>query len=410
MDNLPEEIGLHILSFLTPKEVVSSAVVSQRWRQLSADNHVWRGLYERTFPSLAGRVVRRHTRARKAEGESGHDLDWRGQFQQSRQTEANWESGTFRHSAFHPYGFTAYKKTVGGMLFQSDEDRLVAGHFNTGDVVVFENPTEACPRPKQLHLLEYEDRLSTLQFSDGLLACGHTDGVVNVWNLAGGEHVVALIRSFEWVESLQFNRAAKQLAVGYSTGKIGLWDIEQASVVGLLKGHKANVMCMQLSPDGRVAFTGSLDSSIRIWDMRTAATVSCIKGERVVKCLSVDFDSHRLVHNRGDQGLSLLDIRMTLSSAGPEGGDAQVHAPPVVTSWKAHSGAVLRVQMQGDRIVTGARDKTAKVWDLRSPAEPRAVLTLPHEDWVTSLQFDEETLRCAWGADISTYFFRSAEA
>ncbi|ELR18681.1 Fbox domain containing protein [Acanthamoeba castellanii str. Neff] len=387
MDNLPEEIGLHILSFLTPKEVVSSAVVSQRWRQLSADNH-------------------------------GHDLDWRGQFQQSRQTEANWESGTFRHSAFHPYGFTAYKKTVGGMLFQSDEDRLVAGHFNTGDVVVFENPTEACPRPKQLHLLEYEDRYQPLPFPQPQphFACGHTDGVVNVWNLAGGEHVVALIRSFEWVESLQFNRAAKQLAVGYSTGKIGLWDIEQASVVGLLKGHKANVMCMQLSPDGRVAFTGSLDSSIRIWytrkggDMRTAATVSCIKGERVVKCLSVDFDSHRLVHNRGDQGLSLLDIRMTLSSAGPEGGDTLVHAPPVVTSWKAHSGAVLRVQMQGDRIVTGARDKTAKVWDLRSPAEPRAVLTLPHEDWVTSLQFDEETLRCAWGADISTYFFRSAEA
>ena len=50
-------------------------------------------------------------------------------------------------------------------------------------------------------------RLSTLQFSDGLLACGHTDGVVNVWKLADGEHVVALIRSFEWVESLQFNRA-----------------------------------------------------------------------------------------------------------------------------------------------------------------------------------------------------------
>jgi hypothetical protein len=50
------------------------------------------------------------------------------------------------------------------------------------------------------------------------------------------------------------------------------------------------------------------------------------------------------------------------------------------------------------------------VWDLRSPAEPGAVLTLPHKDWVTSLQFDEETLRCAWGADISTYFFRSAEA
>lgn len=58
MDTLPEEIGLHILSFLTHKgncdfillvsalahhflyiEVVSSAVVSQRWRQLSADNH-----------------------------------------------------------------------------------------------------------------------------------------------------------------------------------------------------------------------------------------------------------------------------------------------------------------------------------------------------------------------------------
>ncbi len=59
---------------------------------------------------------------------------------------------------------TAYKKTVGGMLFQSDEDRLVAGHFNTGDVVVFENPTEACPRPKQLHLLEYEDRYQPQSF------------------------------------------------------------------------------------------------------------------------------------------------------------------------------------------------------------------------------------------------------
>jgi hypothetical protein len=50
--------------------------------------------------------------------------------------------------------------------------------------------------------------------------------------------------------------------------------------------------------------------------------VSCIKGERVIKCLGVDFDTHRLVHNRSDQGLSLLDIRMALrecNSAGPEG-------------------------------------------------------------------------------------------
>jgi hypothetical protein len=48
------------------------------------------------------------------------------------------------------------------------------------------------------------------------------------------------------------------------------------------------------------------------------------------------------------------------------------------------------------------------VWDLGSPESKTPILTLPHGDWVTGIQFDEESLRCASGPTISTYYFRQA--
>lgn len=47
VDDLPNEIALHVLSYLGPREVCIVGFVSRHWHKLALDSTLWRSLYTR---------------------------------------------------------------------------------------------------------------------------------------------------------------------------------------------------------------------------------------------------------------------------------------------------------------------------------------------------------------------------
>jgi hypothetical protein len=47
VDDLPNEIALHVLSYLGPREVCIVGFVSRHWHKLALDSTLWRSLYMR---------------------------------------------------------------------------------------------------------------------------------------------------------------------------------------------------------------------------------------------------------------------------------------------------------------------------------------------------------------------------
>jgi serine/threonine protein kinase/WD40 repeat protein/tetratricopeptide (TPR) repeat protein len=59
------------------------------------------------------------------------------------------------------------------------------------------------------------------------------------------------------------------LAVGHSDGRVFVWDVEHGRLASVLQGHTADVVHCEFSPAGYLLATHSWDGSVRLWDAAT---------------------------------------------------------------------------------------------------------------------------------------------
>ena len=67
------------------------------------------------------------------------------------------------------------------------------------------------------------------------------------------------------------------LASGHADGVIRIWDPIDGVETGRLQGHEGSVEALAVLPDGRLA-SGSWDYSIRFWDVFTGAETDRLSG------------------------------------------------------------------------------------------------------------------------------------
>jgi len=121
------------------------------------------------------------------------------------------------------------------------------------------------------------------------------------------------------------------------------WRVGDYSRILTLTGHDSQVCCCQY--DDEKIVSGSFDATIKVWDIRNLE----------------DKDEVRSV--------------MVLNKDETQ---------------QAHTDRVLCLMFRGDRLVTGGRDETVKIWDL---SVGKCVSTLSgHSDNVWYLQFDEDKI------------------
>lgn len=136
----------------------------------------------------------------------------------------------------------------------------------------------------QIYSLKEQERLLTLptSFSGAvncmsfapnlpLLATGHYDGVIRIWDVSTGLVMATFdTRSNSVIESLAFSPDGLLLANGesYATNLVRLWEVDSGELLRTLEGHESGVVDLRFSPDSLFLASGSYDGLVRLWGLR----------------------------------------------------------------------------------------------------------------------------------------------
>ena len=87
------------------------------------------------------------------------------------------------------------------------------------------------------------------------LATGGRDGLVKLWDVASGRHLLTLEQQYAGVAALAFSRDGRTVASATCYGAIRLWDVATGKDLCPQPGHLDSVWRAVLSPDGKTAVT-----------------------------------------------------------------------------------------------------------------------------------------------------------
>jgi WD40 repeat protein len=190
-----------------------------------------------------------------------------------------------------------------------------------------------------------------------LLAAGHEDGVVKIWNVGQARPLVTAWGHRGAVKSLAFSPDASRLVTAGADSFAIVWSVSDGSEVARLVGHVGPIAAARFSPDGRRVATAGDDRTAKVWELPSGRVAATLEGHAAaVRDARYNRDGS-LIATSGADGL----VNVWDASTG-----RLVRSLP-------HEGEILALNFSQDQplLVAGSNGGgVAKVWDLR--AETRA--------------------------------------
>jgi hypothetical protein len=152
-----------------------------------------------------------------------------------------------------------------------------------------------------------------------LIASGHADGTVRLWDAETGTALRVLKEHSNSVLSVAFSPDGHTLASGSGDNTVTLWDVRSGNSLRVLKGHSNWVNSVAFSPDGQTLASGSDDNTVTLWDVRSGNSLRVLKG-----------------HSNMVRSVAWSPDGQTLASG----------ADSTVTLWNAATGACLAILLQ----------------------------------------------------------------
>ena len=113
--------------------------------------------------------------------------------------------------------------------------------------------------------------ITALAFQPGaaVLATGHDDGLVCVWDWAEEKAQLEIKAHVRAVSAVAFSFDGTKLATAGEDKKIHVWDLQTGEKLGTLEGHKDRISGLAWHPDARRLFSAGWDTTVRVWDVNT---------------------------------------------------------------------------------------------------------------------------------------------
>ncbi|EEB09051.1 U3 snoRNP-associated protein Utp13 [Schizosaccharomyces japonicus yFS275] len=147
--------------------------------------------------------------------------------------------------------------------------------------------------------------------TDTLLATGGAEGLVKVWDLAGGFATHSLRGHGGVVSALAFGKVedAWILASGADDTRIRIWDLATSRSTASFEGHSSTVRGLVFTDNGKFLVSGSRDKTILVWNVQTrklARTIPALYSIEAIgwmEGVSTEDSSKKLLYAAGENNI-----------------------------------------------------------------------------------------------------------
>jgi WD40 repeat protein len=207
---------------------------------------------------------------------------------------------------------------------------------------------------KQRTIIPQDSWVTALAFAPGsdLIATGHDDGLIRLWDTADGRLVRQLRGNLCPVSALTFSPDGAHLASASEDKLMLLWDVQSGKVDGLLGGHTDRIPAMLWHPDGRRLISAGWDTTARVWDTETFEPIILLNGHASqVVALALSPDGQQLACADSANAVHVWDL-------------ATYEALHVLHEAEAEIRC-LAFSADGTRLAAGGSDRLLHLWEPR---------------------------------------------
>ncbi|MBS4168951.1 F-box/WD40 repeat-containing protein [Parachlamydia sp. AcF125] len=285
--SVPNEVWLHIFSFLSAKDLSNSQQVCRQWKLWSDDTGLWRRLLHKTFPYLS-RLV----------GSSENDCE--APFKGILGAQANLKALKVIQTSSLDCPHFSQDST-----FSWDGRRIATLDHSRGDpsrrrfeqLCIWDVEKKECLLSiKPVDELGGPMRIRDFAFSpDGQsIAVTFWFHTARLYSLETGK-CLSILKTFidergSYPGSLSFSPNGQSIVTVFPTGEASatpiVWDAKTGEPLHILKGHTQLIAKAVFSPDSQKIATASSDSTVRVWDAKTGQCLHTFGGEDFGLCYS----------------------------------------------------------------------------------------------------------------------------
>lgn len=230
----------------------------------------------------------------------------------------------------------------------------------------------------------HEGAIAALAFSpdSSRLASGSADATARVWNVADGAPLGSVQRAAA-VTGVAFNSNGQQLVTGAADASLKLSNVADGAELKAFAGHGGAIAGVAMTTDDQAILSISADATARVWNPADGAQLLQINVGAAATGLALSRDNARLAVAAADNAVKVYQ----------RGDGALLHA----LAGHAAPAKSLAFSPDGQRLVGGAAEKHALVWDLTTGKS------------IERLPVDAGLAFAAYGADAGTLLLGAAD-
>lgn len=233
-------------------------------------------------------------------------------------------------------------------LFSSDATWLVSA---SDDVTLWDAKDGS-----QIATIQQLSWVTALAFSPdkSILATGHDDGRVRLWNTDSHELIAEVVRHEQPVSALAFSADGSKLATAGEDRNINVIEVASRKLIRTLEGHTDRIPALAWHPGGQMLASAGWDTTARLWDLNRGEPLMLLNSHAdQVLTLTFNADGSLLAVADSDNVIHIWDDPKS-------GRTSQV--------LHGHSDEIrfLTFSPDGLRLASAGADQSVHIWDPRA--------------------------------------------